>query len=51
MTNDEYEIALARAWQLMDAPAGSPEESELDALASRIVEYEREFEPLEDADA
>lgn len=40
-TEADYETALARAEQLMDAAPGSPEEEELDDLVSLIETYER----------
>lgn len=40
-TEAEYEQALARAEELMDADAGSIEEKELEMLAIMIDEYER----------
>jgi antitoxin component HigA of HigAB toxin-antitoxin module len=36
-TEEDYEAALARAYALMDAAPGSPEEEELDLLA-RLIE-------------
>ena len=41
LTGDaEYEAALARAWELMQAEPGLPEEAELEALATEIERYE-----------
>ena len=41
-TDAEYEEALARAWELMDAEAGTPEGEELIALAAVIEAWEEE---------
>ena len=40
MNEAEYEAALARAWELMDAEPGTPDEDELKALAAKLEAYE-----------
>ena len=40
MNEAEYEAALARAWELMDAEPGTPAEDELKALAAKLEAYE-----------
>jgi HTH-type transcriptional regulator/antitoxin HigA len=49
MTIEEYETAMKRVNELMDAEAGSPEAEELSALADRIVVHEEKHFPI-DAD-
>ena len=49
-TEADYEAALARAAELMDAPAGTPEEDELDVLADLIEAYEDRHFPVGDPD-
>ena len=51
VNEEEYQKALQRTWELMDAPAGSVEEELLDALADRIYDYERLIEAASDRDA
>lgn len=41
MTKDEYDKAMARIEELVDARKGSPEGEELDRLARRVEEYEK----------
>ena len=43
MNEAEYEAALARAWELMDAEPGTPAEDELKALAAKLEAYERQW--------
>lgn len=42
----DYSAALSRAARLMDAPAGSPELAELEALSLSIEEYEEKIHPI-----
>jgi HTH-type transcriptional regulator/antitoxin HigA len=49
-TEEEYEAALARAYALMDAAPGSPEEDELDLLARLIEAYEQLHFPIDPPD-
>jgi HTH-type transcriptional regulator/antitoxin HigA len=49
-TEEEYEAALARAYALMDAVPGSPEEDELDLLARLIEAYEQLHFPIDPPD-
>lgn len=49
MTEEEYAKAMARIEELMDAQKGSPEGDELDRLARRAEDYEREHDHLGDA--
>ncbi|MYA03672.1 MAG: hypothetical protein F4Y37_03550 [Caldilineaceae bacterium SB0664_bin_22] len=49
-TEADYEAALARAAELMDALAGTPEEDELDVLADLIEAYEDRHFPVGDPD-
>ncbi|MGV8025415.1 MAG: ImmA/IrrE family metallo-endopeptidase [Anaerolineaceae bacterium] len=46
-TETEYEQALARSEELMDAIPGSPEEEELEVLAILIEKYEEEHFPID----
>ena len=41
-TEAEYEAALARVAELMDAQPGSPDEQELELLALLVEQYEQE---------
>ena len=43
----DYEAALARIDELMDAQAGSPEGEELDILVDLVELYETKHEPME----
>ena len=45
-TDADYEAALARAADLMAAPADTPETDELDVLATLIERYEDETAPI-----
>jgi HTH-type transcriptional regulator/antitoxin HigA len=47
MTEAEYEAALKRVDELMEAQAGTPEAEELSALADEIVAYEEEHFPID----
>lgn len=49
-TEADYEAALTRAAELMDALAGTPEEDELDVLADLIEAYEDRHFPIGDPD-
>ena len=49
-TEADYEAALARAAELMDALAETPEEDELDVLADLIEAYEDRHFPIGDPD-
>lgn len=45
-TEAEYEAALARIEELMDAAAGTPEGEELDLLSLLVEHYEEEHYPI-----
>ena len=45
-TEADYEAALARIDELMDAEPGSPEGGELDVLVDLVDLYERRHEPM-----
>jgi HTH-type transcriptional regulator/antitoxin HigA len=45
-TEADYDVALARAAELMDAGEGTPEADELDVLATLIEAYEDEHYPM-----
>ncbi|MXY83662.1 MAG: transcriptional regulator [Gemmatimonadetes bacterium] len=45
-TEKDYEIALARVDELMDAAPGSPEGDELDVLVDLVELYESKHEPM-----
>jgi HTH-type transcriptional regulator/antitoxin HigA len=45
-TEPDYDAALARAAELMDAEEGTPEADELDVLATLIEAYEDEHYPM-----
>ena len=45
-TEAEYEAALARVAELMDAQPGSSEEEELALLAMLVEQYEQEHFPI-----
>lgn len=49
-TEPEYEAALERTYALMDAVPDSPEEAELDVLATLIQAYEAQHYPIEAPD-
>lgn len=49
-TEADYEAALARAAELMDALVETPEEDELDVLADLIEAYEDRHFPIGDPD-
>ena len=46
-TEKEYEAALDRIDELMDAELGSPEGDELDVLVDLVELYESKHEPME----
>lgn len=45
-TIDEYEQALRRLQELKDARAGSPEDSELDALVEAIDQWDKRLDDI-----
>lgn len=45
-TEAEYEAALARVDELMDAQPGSPDEDELELFALLVEQFEREHFPI-----
>lgn len=45
-TEKDYEAALARVDELMDAELGSPEGDELDVLVDLVELYESKHEPM-----
>ena len=45
-TEEDYEAALARIDELMDAEFGSPEGDELDVLVDLVELYESKHEPM-----
>ena len=45
-TEAEYSAALARIWQLWDAPEGDPTHDELDALVDLVERYKDKHEPM-----
>ena len=49
-TKKDYQVALAEASRLWDAPAKSPEADRLDVLLLLIETYEREHFPILDPD-
>jgi len=49
-TEAEYEAALERTYALMSAAAGSPDEAELDVLATLIQAYETQHYPIDAPD-
>ena len=50
-TEEQYELALARIDELMDAEPNTPEGDELELLAMLVEHYEREVYPMELPDA
>lgn len=48
-TEEDYRNALSRVEELMDATPNSPEEDELDVLASLVEIYETKHYPIPDA--
>lgn len=43
MTEDEYDVALVRIWQLMNKPELTDEEdNEFNELVNRVLAYEKE---------
>ena len=46
-TEADYEAALARVAELMDAAPGSPEEEELELFAMLVEQYEQERWPID----
>jgi HTH-type transcriptional regulator/antitoxin HigA len=46
-TTEDHESALRRVEQLWDAPVGSPEDDELEILATLIDAYENEHYPID----
>lgn len=45
-TEAEYQVALARVWQIFDAQPGTPEGAELEALSKAVEEYEDRVYPV-----
>ena len=45
-TEAEYEAALARVAEMMDAQPGSPDEQELELFALLVEQYEQEHFPI-----
>ena len=45
-TEAEYEVALVRVAELMDAQPGSPDEQELELFALLVEQYEQEHFPI-----
>ena len=45
-TEAEYQVALARVAELMDAQPGSPDEQELELFALLVEQYEQEHFPI-----
>ena len=45
-TDADYQAALTRLGDLMDAPEGSAEEAELEALSDALQAYEDEHYPI-----
>lgn len=45
-TEDDLTAALARIREIEDAEPGSPEDDELDILATLVVEYEKKHDPV-----
>jgi HTH-type transcriptional regulator/antitoxin HigA len=46
----EYDAALARVSELLDAEMNTPEGEELDRISNLIIQYEDEHYPMEDPD-
>ena len=49
-TATDHDAALARVEALLDAPAGSPEEAELEVWGVLVEKYEEEHFPIEQPD-
>ncbi|WP_090147767.1 hypothetical protein [Dyadobacter soli] len=49
-TKEEFDEALKRLYELFDAPTGTPENEELEALADIIEAYDKEHYPIEPPD-
>lgn len=49
-TEADYDAALARAYELMDAKANSPEGDELDVITTLIESYENKHYPINTPD-
>ena len=49
-TNEDYEMALSRLSELMDASRGTPQGDELDILATLVDAYESQRFPIETPD-
>ena len=49
-TEAEYDAALARISELLDAELDTPEGRELDRLSDLVIEYEDEHYPMDDPD-
>lgn len=49
-TDEEYQMALVRIEQLMDAKTNTPEGDELELLSLLVENYEQEKYPLPEAD-
>lgn len=45
-TEEQYEAALQRVWELMGASPGTAEGDELDRLANQVVAYEEKHYPI-----
>ena len=46
LTDEDYEAALARVWEIFDAEPGTPEGEELDTLVDLVEEYEDRHFPM-----
>ena len=46
LTEKDYDVALARAWEIFRADIGSPEGEELERLVTLIEAYEDEHYPI-----
>ena len=49
-TNEDYEMALSRLGELMDARRGTPQGDELDILATLVDAYESQMFPIKAPD-
>lgn len=49
-TEEEFEKALKRFYELFDSPVGTPESEEADRLADIIEIYDNEHYPIEPPD-
>ena len=50
-SEEDYEAALARIDELMDAEPSTPEGDELDSLVTRVERYEEDHYPIGPPDA